>query len=72
MGPKLDECQLRTTSHMNDVRISARKTLGKGTSLRRSSPFELMAYGTSYVYGRNAWTLASLTGPWRIGYGIPP
>eukprot|EP00971_Amphidinium_carterae_P165904 3288554-Amphidinium_carterae.1 len=32
-------------SHMNDVRISARKALGKGANLRRSSPLELMAYG---------------------------
>eukprot|EP00971_Amphidinium_carterae_P297259 5905529-Amphidinium_carterae.1 len=30
---------------MNDVRISARKALGKGANLRRSSPLELMAYG---------------------------
>eukprot|EP00971_Amphidinium_carterae_P256491 5092673-Amphidinium_carterae.1 len=30
---------------MKDVRISARKALGKGASLRRSSPLELMAYG---------------------------
>eukprot|EP00971_Amphidinium_carterae_P115981 2297479-Amphidinium_carterae.1 len=32
---------------MRDVRISARKALGQGTSLRRSSPLELMAYGGS-------------------------
>eukprot|EP00971_Amphidinium_carterae_P316290 6286734-Amphidinium_carterae.1 len=30
---------------MKDVRISARKALGKGAHLRRSSPIELMAYG---------------------------
>eukprot|EP00971_Amphidinium_carterae_P237340 4711312-Amphidinium_carterae.1 len=30
---------------MNDVRISARKALGKGANLRRSSPLELMSYG---------------------------
>eukprot|EP00971_Amphidinium_carterae_P119182 2360941-Amphidinium_carterae.2 len=34
-----------STSHMNDVRISARKALGKGASLRHSSPHELRAYG---------------------------
>eukprot|EP00971_Amphidinium_carterae_P050052 986366-Amphidinium_carterae.1 len=34
-----------SVSHMNDVRISARKALGKGASLRRSAPLELMAYG---------------------------
>eukprot|EP00971_Amphidinium_carterae_P136600 2706510-Amphidinium_carterae.1 len=34
-----------STSHMNNVRISARKALGKGAHLRRSSPLELMAYG---------------------------
>eukprot|EP00971_Amphidinium_carterae_P227004 4502539-Amphidinium_carterae.1 len=34
-----------STSHMNDVRISARKALGKGANLRRSSSLELMAYG---------------------------
>eukprot|EP00971_Amphidinium_carterae_P018737 369411-Amphidinium_carterae.1 len=34
-----------SASHMNDVRISARKSLGKGANLRRSSPLELMAYG---------------------------
>eukprot|EP00971_Amphidinium_carterae_P074754 1477334-Amphidinium_carterae.1 len=34
-----------SASHMNDVRISARKALGKGTNLRRSSPLELMASG---------------------------
>eukprot|EP00971_Amphidinium_carterae_P056795 1122974-Amphidinium_carterae.1 len=34
-----------SASHMKDVRISARKALGKGASLRRSSPLELMAYG---------------------------
>eukprot|EP00971_Amphidinium_carterae_P093330 1846797-Amphidinium_carterae.1 len=34
-----------SASHMKDVRISARKALGKGANLRRSSPLELMAYG---------------------------
>eukprot|EP00971_Amphidinium_carterae_P019834 390674-Amphidinium_carterae.1 len=34
-----------SASHMNDVRISARKALGKGANLRRSSSLELMAYG---------------------------
>eukprot|EP00971_Amphidinium_carterae_P003385 66713-Amphidinium_carterae.3 len=34
-----------STSHMKDVRISACSALGKGASLRRSSPLELMAYG---------------------------
>eukprot|EP00971_Amphidinium_carterae_P304027 6041676-Amphidinium_carterae.1 len=34
-----------SASHMNDVRISAHKALGKGANLRRSSPLELMAYG---------------------------
>eukprot|EP00971_Amphidinium_carterae_P127459 2525378-Amphidinium_carterae.1 len=34
-----------SASHMKDVRISARKALGKGAHLRRSSPLELMAYG---------------------------
>eukprot|EP00971_Amphidinium_carterae_P351193 6491966-Amphidinium_carterae.1 len=34
-----------SASHMNDVRISARKALGKGANLQRSSPLELMAYG---------------------------
>eukprot|EP00971_Amphidinium_carterae_P141212 2798255-Amphidinium_carterae.1 len=34
-----------STSHMNDVRISARKALGKGAHLRRASSLELMAYG---------------------------
>eukprot|EP00971_Amphidinium_carterae_P320472 6369906-Amphidinium_carterae.1 len=34
-----------SASRMNDVRISARKALGKGANLRRSSPLELMAYG---------------------------
>eukprot|EP00971_Amphidinium_carterae_P046626 918293-Amphidinium_carterae.1 len=32
-----------SASHMNDVRIRARKALGKGANLRRSSPLELMA-----------------------------
>eukprot|EP00971_Amphidinium_carterae_P057447 1135796-Amphidinium_carterae.2 len=30
---------------MKDVRISARKALGKGARLRRLSPLELLAYG---------------------------
>eukprot|EP00971_Amphidinium_carterae_P268903 5334857-Amphidinium_carterae.4 len=34
-----------SVSRMNDVHISARKALGKGANLRRSSPLELMAYG---------------------------
>eukprot|EP00971_Amphidinium_carterae_P226171 4486330-Amphidinium_carterae.1 len=34
-----------SASHMNDVRISARKALGKGASLHRSSPLELLAHG---------------------------
>eukprot|EP00971_Amphidinium_carterae_P210719 4181373-Amphidinium_carterae.1 len=34
-----------SASHMTDVRISARKALGKGANLRRSSPLELMTYG---------------------------
>eukprot|EP00971_Amphidinium_carterae_P307302 6106875-Amphidinium_carterae.1 len=34
-----------SASHINDVRISARKALGKGANLRRSNPLELMAYG---------------------------
>eukprot|EP00971_Amphidinium_carterae_P177124 3512576-Amphidinium_carterae.1 len=34
-----------SASHMKDVRINARKALGKGAHLRRSSPLELMAYG---------------------------
>eukprot|EP00971_Amphidinium_carterae_P008034 158868-Amphidinium_carterae.1 len=34
-----------SASHRNDVRISARKSLGKGANLKRSSPLELMAYG---------------------------
>eukprot|EP00971_Amphidinium_carterae_P006532 128832-Amphidinium_carterae.1 len=34
-----------SASHMKDVRISARKALGNGAHLRRSSPLELMAYG---------------------------
>eukprot|EP00971_Amphidinium_carterae_P040484 794699-Amphidinium_carterae.1 len=34
-----------SASHTKDVRISARKALGKGANLRRSSPLELMAYG---------------------------
>eukprot|EP00971_Amphidinium_carterae_P216708 4302082-Amphidinium_carterae.1 len=34
-----------SASHMKDVRISARKALGRGANLRRSSPLELMAYG---------------------------
>eukprot|EP00971_Amphidinium_carterae_P182164 3615242-Amphidinium_carterae.1 len=34
-----------SASHVKDVRISARRALGKGANLRRSSPLELMAYG---------------------------
>eukprot|EP00971_Amphidinium_carterae_P176333 3496055-Amphidinium_carterae.1 len=34
-----------SASHMKDVRISARKALGKGGSLGRCSPLEFMAYG---------------------------
>eukprot|EP00971_Amphidinium_carterae_P348995 6490784-Amphidinium_carterae.1 len=34
-----------SVARMNDVRVSARKALGKGANLRRSSPLELMAYG---------------------------
>eukprot|EP00971_Amphidinium_carterae_P117004 2317112-Amphidinium_carterae.4 len=34
-----------SVAHINDVRVSARKALGKGANLRRSSPLELMAYG---------------------------
>eukprot|EP00971_Amphidinium_carterae_P099422 1966882-Amphidinium_carterae.4 len=34
-----------SVARMNDVRISARRALGKGANLRRSSPLELMAYG---------------------------
>eukprot|EP00971_Amphidinium_carterae_P128041 2536286-Amphidinium_carterae.3 len=33
-----------SVARMNDVRVSARKTLGKGANLRRSSPLQL-AYG---------------------------
>eukprot|EP00971_Amphidinium_carterae_P330803 6464028-Amphidinium_carterae.1 len=35
-----------SASHMKDVHISARKALGKGASLRRSSPLEVMAWWT--------------------------
>eukprot|EP00971_Amphidinium_carterae_P152722 3027054-Amphidinium_carterae.5 len=34
-----------SVARMNDVRVSARKALGKGANLRRSSPLELMSYG---------------------------
>eukprot|EP00971_Amphidinium_carterae_P293390 5824815-Amphidinium_carterae.2 len=33
-----------SVARVNDVRISARKALGKGANLRRSSPLEVMAY----------------------------
>eukprot|EP00971_Amphidinium_carterae_P219713 4362311-Amphidinium_carterae.2 len=34
-----------SVARMNDVRVSARKALGKGANLRRPSPLELMARG---------------------------
>eukprot|EP00971_Amphidinium_carterae_P134560 2666825-Amphidinium_carterae.2 len=34
-----------SVARMNDVRVSARRALGKGANLRRSSPLEVMAYG---------------------------
>eukprot|EP00971_Amphidinium_carterae_P259746 5153739-Amphidinium_carterae.2 len=36
---------------MNDVRISARRALGKGANLRRSNPLEPMAYEDSVWEG---------------------
>eukprot|EP00971_Amphidinium_carterae_P350263 6491460-Amphidinium_carterae.3 len=45
MALKSAGCPRQSASHMNNVRISACKALGKATNLGRSSPLELMAYG---------------------------
>eukprot|EP00971_Amphidinium_carterae_P192825 3826453-Amphidinium_carterae.2 len=69
-------------AHMNDVRMSAHKALGKGASLRSSSPLELMAFGdpqvTTDLNTIRLWQrrldagLLQCSGLWMIGYGIPP
>eukprot|EP00971_Amphidinium_carterae_P266671 5289682-Amphidinium_carterae.2 len=45
--PGAEVCGL-SNARMNDIRISARKTLGKGADLQHSKPLELIAYGEQH------------------------